>query len=86
MPETKIKGIEVYSNTVNEHGSFIESTNEATVYKTDIPDVYKVNDGYLLVPDLKTSVYLRSKGDVFKLKCRQVDENWECQEDIPELK
>ena len=83
MPETTIKGYEVYSNLQNEKGSFIE---EVVVHKTDIPDVYKVNDGYLLVPDLKTSIFLRSKGEVFKLKCKQVDENWECQEDIPELK
>jgi len=86
---TKLRGYEVYSNKPGEHGSFVELTNDLIlVTKTDIPDVYTVDgsDGYVLVPNLKTSVFLRSKGNTFKLKCIPSDGNWECTENIPEVK
>jgi hypothetical protein len=89
LPEkTVIKGYELYDNKEGSHGSFVEENIGFTVNKTDIPDVYTVDGqtGYVLVPDLKTSVYLRSKGNTFQLRCIQLEGNWSIQEDIPELK
>jgi hypothetical protein len=66
----------------------VEVDNSETVIRTEIPDVYTVigKQGYVLVPNLKTSVFLRSKGAEFKLKCVEKDGNWVCLEDIPEVK
>jgi hypothetical protein len=66
----------------------VEVDDQETIVRTEIPDVYTVvgKQGYVLVPDLKTSVFLRSKGDQFKLKCVQKEGNWSISEDIRELK
>lgn len=80
LPEnTKLRGYEVYDFKEGSHGCFVELDNTETILKTEIPDVYNVKgkEGYVLVPDLKTSVFLRSKGSEFKLKCLQKDGNWE---------
>ena len=80
LPEnTKLRGYEVYDFKEGSHGCFVELDNTETILKTEIPDVYTVvgKQGYLLVPNLKTSVFLRSKGSEFKLKCLQKDGNWE---------
>jgi hypothetical protein len=37
----------------------------------------KGKQGYVLVPDLKTSVFLRSKGPEFNMKCTEKNGNWE---------
>jgi hypothetical protein len=44
-----------------------------------MPDVYMIKDreGYLLVPTLELSVFLRSRGAEFKLRCIQKNGNWE---------
>ena len=61
--------------------------NIVLVKKTSIPDVYTGNDeGYLHVPDLKTSKFLRSKGDVFELKCERQGEMWMIRENIRDVK
>jgi len=72
-----IKGYEVYDAKEGSHGYFVEDVQ--TVIKTDIPDVYTIKDreGYLLVPTLELSVFLRSKGPEFKLRCTQKNGNWE---------
>uniref|UniRef100_A0A6C0B3S0 Uncharacterized protein n=1 Tax=viral metagenome TaxID=1070528 RepID=A0A6C0B3S0_9ZZZZ len=79
LPENiSLRGWELYDWKEGSHGCFIEEQFEI-VTKTDIPDVYTVvgKQGYVLVPNLKTSQYLRSKGSEFKLKCVEKDGNWE---------
>jgi hypothetical protein len=77
LPDTKLRGYEYYDFNPGSYGSFAEP--EETIIRTEIPDVYTVKgkQGYLLVPDLKTSVFLRSKGAEFKLKCNEKNGNWE---------
>jgi hypothetical protein len=80
LPEnTKLRGHEVYDFKEGSHGCFVEVDNTETIISTEIPDVYnlKGKEGYLLVPDLKTSEFLRSKGTEFKLKCIPKNGNWE---------
>lgn len=62
--------------------------NIMTVLKTQIPDVYNIKDheGYIQIPDLKTSRFLRLKGDVFQLNCKKEGEYWVIQENIPDVK
>ena len=89
LPEnTSLRGHEVYDSKEGSHGCFVELEQSEIVVKTEIPDVYTVKgkQGYVLVPDLKTSVFLRSKGDEFKLNCIPLNGNWACQEYIPEVK
>jgi hypothetical protein len=83
--DIKIKGYEEYDNKKGSIGHYIEDTQ--TILKTEIPDVYIVEgkEGYVLVPDLKTSKYLRSLGNEFKLACIEKDGNWLIK-DIPEVK
>jgi len=78
-----IKGYEYYDDKQGSHGCFDDLTGYQTILRTDIPDVYNVKgkDGYVLVPTLKTSIFLRSKGSEFKLRCVQKGSNWEI---IPE--
>jgi len=78
IPEnTKLRGHEVYDFKEGSHGCFAEL--EETILSTDIPDVYTVvgKQGYVLVPNLKISQFLRSKGSEFKMKCVEKDGNWE---------
>jgi hypothetical protein len=81
---TKLKGYEVYDFKEGSRGCFVDLENRETVLRTDIPDVYTVKgkEGYVLVPNLKTSVFLRSKGAEFQLRCNQKDGNWVVQEDL----
>jgi len=74
--DIKIKGYEVYDFKPGTKGSFEELCE--TIIRNEIPDVYTVKDkkGYVLVPDLKTSVYLRSLGPEFQLSCVEKDGNW----------
>jgi hypothetical protein len=75
--DIKLRGYEVYDHKEGSHGCFTEI--EETIIRTEIPDVYTVvgKQGYVLVPDLKTSQFLRSKGAEFKMKCEPKDGNWE---------
>lgn len=70
-------------------GYFIEKEHDLiTVVKMNIPDCYDVGPGkgYLRVPDIRTSVYLRSKGDRFECKCTyNNDESWTLIENIPDI-
>jgi hypothetical protein len=80
LPEnTRLRGHEVYDFKEGSHGCFVEVDDSDTVIRTEIPDVYTVvgKQGYVLVPNLKTSVYLRSMGAEFKIKCIAKDGNWE---------
>ena len=47
------------------------------IKKLPLPDCYQVGDGgFLMVPDLKTSEYLRSLGNEFELPCEKVDDDF----------
>jgi len=86
-----IRGYEEHPYEIGKPGYFIEKEDDSEVLEVTrlpIPDCYEIsgNKGYLLVPDIKTSFYLRSKGELFKCKCiQQDDEFWKVVENIPEL-
>lgn len=76
MSQIKIRGYECYTNEINTPGFFIESSSTRKIKKLSMPDCYQVEGGgYLRVPDLKTSEYLRSLGNEFELPCEKVDED-----------
>jgi hypothetical protein len=68
-------------------GYFEEKTNSCSITYLNIPDCYDVeNKGYLKVPDIKTSVFLRSKGNKFELRCiENNDGSWSIKENIPDV-
>jgi len=78
----KIRGYEEYTSEIGGNGFFVEreappsSKNMMKIKRLQLPDCYQVgNSGYLLVPDLKTSEYLRTLGNEFELECEKVDED-----------
>ncbi len=92
LPSTvSIKGIEEHpEDMIGKPGYFVENdTSElVTIVKLGMPDCYEITPsrGYLRVPDIKTSMYLRKKGDQFKCKCVcNGDDSWTLVENIPEL-
>lgn len=89
-PGYYLKGYEEYPNEVGKYGYFIDKNEDSQVFevtKLNLPDCYEiVGKGYLYVPDLKTSAYLRSKGDTFKCRCIPYEEDfWKVVENIPEI-
>ena len=85
--EVTLKGVEEHPiEYIGKNGYFVEKSNLQSIKKLGMPDCYSVGgNGYLLVPDLKTAVYLRSKGNVFQCKCERVDDEfWKIIENIPE--
>lgn len=89
VEDKPIRGYEEHPEEAGKNGYFVEKDkSEAFVItKLGIPDCYEITGkGYLRVPDLKTSVYLRLKGDTFTCRCvRYDDEYWDVQENIPEI-
>ena len=85
------RGREEHPYEIGKPGYFIEKEDMVETFlirRMAIPDCYELeNDrGYLHVPDLKTSIYLRSKGDSFSCKCIPFDdEYWDVAENIPEI-
>jgi hypothetical protein len=82
----KLKGYEVHVDDIGKPGYFLEEdTSSVGVTKLPLPDCYEVDSGgYLRVPDLKTSEYLRSKGQKFKCRCsKNEDGSWTILENIP---
>jgi len=71
-----IKGYEFYDDRKGSFGIFSEL--KEIVYKTEIPDVYFIRgkQGYVAVPDLKTSEFLRLKGDEFELQIEEIEGVW----------
>jgi len=90
LGDVPLKGYEEHTEeTAGKPGYFVESYGELfKVTKLSTPDCYEiVGKGYLRVPDLKTSIYLRSKGDSFECRCvKHDDEFWDVTENIPEVK
>ena len=90
LGDLDLKGHEEHTNEVaGKPGYFIEKDDSEVldIIKLSSPDCYEVvGKGYLRVPDIKTSVYLRLKGDSFKCKCVKYDEEyWDIKENIPDL-
>ena len=83
-----IKGYEEHPEDIpGKYGYFVDDTL-LDIVQLASPDCYEVVGlkGFLRVPDLKTSVYLRSKGSKFKCRCvKHDDEFWDVAENIPEL-
>lgn len=87
LTNQSIRGYEEHPYEIGKHGYFVEKDETFKIVKLSIPDCYEVvGKGYLRVPDLKTSVYLRSKGNEFHCKCVAYDEEyWDLVEKIPEI-
>jgi len=91
LPEgTLFRGEELYTSAPATNGFFVEQEKSCilTACRTEIPDVYTLVDkeGYIRVPDLKTSVFLRKKGVQFSIKCTPHDaQSWSVLENIPEV-
>lgn len=90
--DIKIKGSEEYlDDCIGKPGYFVESDSSqvVNVTKLSLPDCYEVVSplkGYLRVPDIKTSVFLREKGNSFSCRCiSNGDESWTVVENIPEI-
>lgn len=81
MKNVKVRGQEVYSADIGSKGYFVEEAGDLVIVKRlAIPDCYEIKGkkGYLKVPDLKTSVFLRSKGPEFECRCTQAEDgSWE---------
>jgi len=88
LKNAKIRGKEYYSSDIGTKGSFTEDSAEKVIVKRmSIPDCYEIKDkqGYLKVPDLKTSEFLRSKGPEFECRCTQnEDGSWSLSEKVLE--
>jgi len=83
----KTRGYEEHLDEPGKHGYFVDSDDRQDIVKLPIPDCYEVKEGgYLKVPDLKTSAFLRSKGSAFKLRCSKNDDgSWTVLENIPHI-
>lgn len=81
------RGWEDYSDESGKTGYYSENDDTATIQfiRMSLPDCYESVPftGYLRVPDLKTSVYLRLKGTSFACKCLMEGETWVVAENIP---
>ena len=64
-----------------------DGTEIFDVVRLPMPDCYEiVGKGYIRVPDLKTSVFLRTKGNSFKCRCKKYDDEfWDVAENIPDV-
>jgi hypothetical protein len=83
-----ILGYEYYSDeTVGKQGYFEENVNKVLITYLNIPDCFDVEGrGYLRVPDLKTSLFLSSKGNSFEATCiENKDGSWSLKENIPDV-
>ena len=86
MKNIKIRGKEIYSADIGSKGYFIEEAGDIVIVKKmAIPDCYEIKGqkGYLKVPNLKTSIFLRSKGPEFECGCTQnEDGSWSLLEKV----
>lgn len=92
QPTVKIRGYEEYSeDKIGSLGYFSEAKDPGiivNVTKLSTPDCYIIDEdrGYMRVPDIGTSFYLRSLGDSFKCRCvDNQDGSWSLVENIPEV-
>ena len=85
-----IRGYEEHPDDLpGKPGFFVDKDDSVIldIVALPMPDCYEVKDkGFLRVPDLKTSLFLRSKGASFKCRCIKFDEEfWDVAEKIPEV-
>lgn len=87
LGDVKIKGYEEHNDEIIGRPGYFDDSELMDIIKLATPDCYEVvGKGYLNVPNLKTSVFLRSKGERFKCKCIPYDgEFWNITENIPEV-
>lgn len=82
-----IKGYEEHPLEVAKQGYFVECDGSELIHfvKMNLPDCYESVPftGFLKVPDIATSFYLRSKGDEFDCKCTKLGDAWSVAENIP---
>lgn len=92
LDNVSIRGYEEHDDeTIGKFGYFVEKDDSEilNIISLDIPDCYEIEGKkqYLRVPDIKTSLYLRSKGKKFTCRIKKFDEEfWSVVENIPELK
>jgi len=88
LKNVKIRGNEYYSSDIGAKGCFVEEVGDKVIVKRmATPDCYEIKGqkGYLKVPDLKTSAFLRSKGPEFECRCTQnEDGSWSLSEKVLE--
>lgn len=89
-PGYYLKGYEEHPEEPGRNGYFVEKGEDGElveVVKLSVPDCYEiVGKGYLHVPDLKTAMYLRSKGTSFSCRCVPHEEEfWRLLENIPDV-
>lgn len=89
LGDVKIRGYEEHTDINGKPGYFVEKddTELLNIIALTIPDCYEVKQGgFLRVPDMKTSIFLRSKGSTFTCRCIKFDEEfWDVAEKIPEV-
>lgn len=87
VSNANIKGYEEHPTEIAKPGYFVERDESEIVHftKMSLPDCYESVPftGFLKVPDMKTSFYLRSKGEEFDCKCVKTGESWALIENIP---
>ena len=82
-----INGYEEYpEETVGKQGYFVPNDDSEVlqIIKLNIPDCYEIpGKGYLRVPNIETSRYLRTKGSTFTCRCKKYDDQfWDIVENI----
>ena len=90
LGDVQIRGHEYHPvDTPGCHGYFAQNdgTEIFDVVRLPMPDCYEVSGkGFLRVPDLKTSVFLRQQGQTFKCRCKKYDDEfWDVVEKIPDV-
>lgn len=90
LGDVQIRGHEYHPlDTPGCHGYFAQNdgTELFDVVRLAMPDCYEIpGKGFLRVPDLKTSVFLRSQGQAFKCRCKKSDDEfWDVVEKIPDV-
>lgn len=87
ISDVPIRGYEAYEDEIGKNGYFIENDNTELVHfiRMNMSDCYESVPftGYLKVPDIKTSFYLRAKGNEFDCKCIKIENDWVVSEKIP---
>ena len=84
--QQRIRGYELYTDDIGSRGYFRENDDKVCVTKMLLPDCYEVKGGgYLRVPDLKTSRYLRTLGESFTIACKKAEDgSWTLSEKVLE--
>lgn len=54
----------------------IKISKGTLVTRSEIPDVYLIEGGYIQVPDIQTSEYLRSLGSSFEIQLEEKNGLW----------